>query len=165
METLVKNKNNVKNPIGLNPEYKVSLTERLNNLLANYQIFYMNVRGFHWNIKGERFFELHAKFEELYDDLQEKIDELAERVLTLGSTPLHTYSDYLIYTEIEAVRGVSDAREIVRHLLGSFTVIIGMQREILALSAEANDEGTNNLMGDYIKEQEKLVWMYQAFLG
>ena len=41
----------------------------LNNLLSNYQVFYMNVRGFHWNIKGEKFFELHAKFEELYDNL------------------------------------------------------------------------------------------------
>ena len=31
-------------------------------------------------------------------------------------------------------------------------------------SAEANDEGTNALMSDYIREQEKLVWMYSAFL-
>ncbi len=27
------------------------------------------------------------------------------------------------------------------------------------------DEGTNALMSDYIREQEKLVWMYSAFLG
>ena len=33
------------------------------------------------------------------------------------------------------------------------------------LSADANDEGTNALMSDYIRAQEKLVWMYGAYLG
>jgi starvation-inducible DNA-binding protein len=59
----------------------------LNDLLANYQILYTNVRGFHWNVRGEKFFELHVKFEELYDDLIIKIDEIAERILTLGYNP------------------------------------------------------------------------------
>ena len=30
---------------------------------------------------------------------------------------------------------------------------------------EAGDEGTNALMSDYIREQEKMVWMYRAYLG
>jgi starvation-inducible DNA-binding protein len=40
-----------------------------------------------------------------------------------------------------------------------------MQREILAQAGDADDEGTASLMGDYIKEQEKLVWMLKAYLG
>jgi starvation-inducible DNA-binding protein len=28
-----------------------------------------------------------------------------------------------------------------------------------------DDEGTNALMSDYIREQEKLVWMYSAYLN
>ncbi len=40
-----------------------------------------------------------------------------------------------------------------------------LQREILSISAEANDEGTNALMSDYIREQEKMVWMYNAYLS
>ena len=55
----------------------------LKQLLADYQIFYSNLRGLHWNIKGHGFFVLHAKFEELYDDVSEKADELAERILML----------------------------------------------------------------------------------
>ncbi|HRN41736.1 MAG TPA: ferritin-like domain-containing protein, partial [Vicingus sp.] len=43
--------------------------------------------------------------------------------------------------------------------------VIAMQREILALANEADDEGTNALMSDYIRAQEKLVWMYSAFLN
>lgn len=68
--------------------------EKLNDLLANYSLFYQNTRGFHWNIKGGKFFELHLKFEELYNDLLLKVDEVAERILTLGYTPEHKYSVY-----------------------------------------------------------------------
>ncbi|MBL7773731.1 MAG: hypothetical protein JNM95_12780 [Chitinophagaceae bacterium] len=39
-----------------------------------------------------------------------------------------------------------------------------MQRDLLSISEEVNDEGTNALMSDYIHEQEKLVWMYSAYL-
>ena len=57
------------NQIGLNEQQSKELAQKLNTLLANYHIFYINVRGYHWNIKGEKFFELHLKFEELYNDI------------------------------------------------------------------------------------------------
>lgn len=151
------------NRIGLDKKQAEELSMKLNDLLSNYQVFYMNVRGFHWNIKGEKFFELHLKFEELYNDLLLKVDELAERILTLGETPKHAYSDYIALSQIKEVKNASDANTTISSLLDSFEVLIKKQREILALSGEADDEGTNALMSDYIREQEKLVWMYTAF--
>ncbi|GAB4340604.1 MAG: Dps family protein [Flammeovirgaceae bacterium] len=153
------------NAIGLDKTQSQQLAEKLNKLLANYQVFYINTRGFHWNIKGEKFFELHLKFEELYNDLQLKNDELAERVLTLGFTPLHTYTDYLKNSQIKEVQNISDGKTAVSEILNSFATILPLQREILRLSGEAGDEGTNALMSDYIRQQEKLVWMYSAYLG
>lgn len=44
------------NAIGLDKDKAEKLAEKLNELLADFSIFYMNVRGFHWNIKGEKFF-------------------------------------------------------------------------------------------------------------
>jgi len=41
-----------KNIIGLDEQQAQQLADSLNELLANYQVFYMNVRGYHWNIKG-----------------------------------------------------------------------------------------------------------------
>ena len=153
------------NQIGLNAEAAKKLASKLNALLANYQIFYINTRGFHWNIKGDKFFELHLKFEELYTDLQLKNDELAERVLTLGETPMHSYSDYLKNSSIREVQNVSDGKKAVGEILHSFGILLPLQREILSLSAEAEDEGTNALMSDYIRQQEKLVLMYSSFLN
>ena len=153
------------NAIGLDREKSANLAGKLSELLANYSIFYQNVRGYHWNIKGQKFFELHLKFEELYNDLQLKIDEVAERILTLGHAPNHRYSDYTKSSAIVESSEVSDGMKAVADILNSFQTIITIQRELLLLSAEAGDEGTNALMSDYIRAQEKLVWMYSSFLG
>lgn len=154
-----------KNQIGLDKEKSKSLAFSLNNLLADYMMFYQNTRGLHWNIKGEKFFEMHLKFEELYTNLLLKVDEVAERILTLGASPLHTFDDYKSTAKIKSVRDVSDERQGVLIILKGFEILIVRQRELLKLSAEANDEGTNALMSDYIREQEKLVWMYSSYLN
>ena len=72
------------NSIGLDVTKSKSISKDLNQLLANFQRYYQNLRGIHWNIKGKRFFDLHIKFEELYTDANTKVDEIAERILTLG---------------------------------------------------------------------------------
>ena len=153
------------NEIGLDTMKAKHLAAKLNELLANYSLFYQNTRGYHWNIKGEKFFELHAKFEELYNDLLLKIDEIAERILTLGHSPNHNYSDYIGVSQIQESKQVSDGVKSVEQVLKAFSVIIPLQRELLDLSAEVGDEGTNALMSDYVREQEKMVWMYRAFLN
>ncbi|MFA5803732.1 MAG: Dps family protein [Melioribacteraceae bacterium] len=153
------------NSIGLSVKKSALLSSKLNQLLAEYQVFYMNVRGFHWNIKGDKFFELHLKFEELYNDLILKIDEIAERILTLGHTPVHSYSEYLKAASIQEKMLITNGTQAVNSILEAFQVILINQRELLLLSADANDEGTNSLMSDYIKQQEKLVWMYSAYLN
>lgn len=153
------------NNIGLKNADASVLSEKLNSLLANYQVFYMNARGFHWNIKGEKFFELHLKFEELYTNLQLKIDEIAERILTLGHTPLHSYTGYLKLSAIKEQTNISDGKKAVAEIVADFAVIMPLQRELLKLAGEADDEGTNALMSDYIREQEKMLWMYNAYLN
>ncbi len=153
------------NAIGLDQQQSEALAGNLNTLLANYSVFYQNVRGFHWNVKGQKFFELHVKFEELYNDLILKIDEIAERILTLGYAPEHNFSVYIDAASIKESKEVSDGLKCVRNILDSFKTTIELQRALLDQSAEANDEGTNALMSDYIREQEKLVWMYSAYLA
>ncbi|MHB1048696.1 MAG: Dps family protein [Bacteroidota bacterium] len=153
------------NAIGLDKTKSKQLADKLNELLANYSIFYQNTRGYHWNVRGEKFFELHLKFEELYTDMQVKIDDIAERILTLGYTPDHSYTDYKKISTIKESGKVSDGIAGVKDVLASMTVLITLQREIMNLSADAGDEGTNALMSDYIRAQEKLIWMYTAFLN
>ena len=152
------------NLIGLDKQQSQQLAQSLNHLLANYQVFYMNTRGYHWNIKGKEFFELHAKFEEIYTDLQTKIDEIAERILTIGAKPLHSFSSYLESAEIQEHTNVTDGQNTMQGLVEGFSHLISHQRKVLELATEADDEGTASQMSDYIREQEKLIWMLNAWL-
>lgn len=153
------------NAIGLHNSSANELADKLNTLLANYQIFYMNVRGYHWNVKGHQFFELHTKFEELYDDLLTKVDEVAERILTLGHQPVHAYSDYVKIASIQEDKDVHQGEACVRGIVQGYQTLIELQRDLLSLAADADDEGTASQVGDYIREQEKTIWMLNAYLG
>ncbi|MDG1731296.1 MAG: DNA starvation/stationary phase protection protein [Algibacter sp.] len=153
------------NSIGLDANKTKDLANDLNNLLANFQIYYQNLRGIHWNIKGKRFFDLHVKFEELYTDANLKVDEIAERILTLGETPLHTFQDYSAQAQVPVGKNVSEDEKTVELIVDSLTELLKIERQILDKSGDANDEGTNALMSDFITEQEKTVWMMKAWLS
>lgn len=155
----------MKNQIGLDNTKSKALVKKLNTLLATYQIFYMNSRGFHWNIKGPNFFELHLKFEEIYNDLLLKVDEIAERILTLGGSPDHSFSVYLKASKVSEVKNVSNGEKAVNNILSSLETVLNLERKILTLASDADDEGTTALMSDYIREQEKLVWMFSSYLS
>ena len=126
----------------------------LHSLLADFQVFYTNLRGFHWDIEGHGFFVLHGKFEELYDDAAEKADQIAERILMLGGKPENRFNE---------VSGVTRGDEAIGHILTTYSYLIGEERKLLELASEAGDEATVALMSDYLKEQEKMVWMLTAY--
>ncbi|WP_291118361.1 Dps family protein [Flavobacterium sp. UBA6135] len=152
------------NSIGLESKKAEILAAELNILLANFQVYYQNLRGLHWNIKGRRFFDLHVKFEELYNDSQLKIDSIAERILTLGGIPLHTFEDYIKNNKLQVGFNISKDEEAVNLIVLSLSQLLKIERVILSQSDEANDEGTNAMMSDFIKEQEKTIWMMKAWL-
>ena len=151
------------NRIGIEKKAADQMIEKLNILLAHAQLFYMNTKGLHWNIKGEKFFELHVKFEELYTDLNLKVDEIAERILTLEGAPLHSFTDYLKKSKIKEVTNVTEASKATEVVMDSLSTLVKIEREILSISDKANDEGKSALMSDYIRQQEKLMWMYSAY--
>ncbi|MCL4135908.1 UNVERIFIED_CONTAM: hypothetical protein GTU68_021233 [Idotea baltica] len=151
--------------LGLN-EIKINeLTVDLNELLANYQVYYQSLRGLHWNIKGKNFFQLHVKFEELYNDSQVKIDEIAERILTLEGEPIHTFDDYTSLAKVPVGKSISKDVAAVNLIVTSLKELIKIERNILDKSAEADDEGTNAMMSGFISEQEKTLWMFKSWLS
>lgn len=154
----------MKNQIGLDATYAKSVSEKLNLLLSNVQVFYQNVRGFHWNITGKQFYQLHSYFEDLYNDLNEKADEIAERILILGEQPVHAFSKYIKLSTIKEIENVSTFEGTVNEVLNTLKMLVEQEREILKFAGEADDDGTVDLMNGYISEQEKAIWMISAML-
>lgn len=142
-----------------------NVTKGLQQLLADLQIHYTNLRGFHWNIKGKEFYFLHEKFEEMYDDTAAKVDEVAERLLMLGETPVHTFTEYLKTSSIRETSVVSNGDEAVKIILETYRHLIAAERALISDAAEIGDEATVALLSDYITSQEKEVWMLTSYLG
>ena len=153
------------NHLGLPIEQAKEITNQLNTLLSTYQVHYQNLRGLHWNIKGNNFFELHLKFEEYYNDAQIKIDAIAERILTLGESPLHSFQDYLNHSKIDAATNIADDQNAVDLVNSSVKTILELERPILQLAGDINDDGTADLMTQFIAQQEKEVWMLRSWLN
>lgn len=139
------------------------VVEGLQQLLADYQVFYTNLRDYHWNVTGHGFFTLHEQFEKMYVDVATKIDEIAERILMLGGTPESRYSQYLQRTRLGEVSDVRCGTDAVDGLLDMLGAIIAEQRRLIKTAEAAEDAVTVDMLTGYLASQEKLVWIFVAF--
>ena len=150
--------------LGLDNAKVQPVAQALNQLLADYQVFYANLRGLHWNVRGKGFFTLHEAYEKLYNTVAEQVDEVAERILQLGERPENRYSEYLKVSNLKEDGFEREGRHALDRVLDTLKTLIAQERAIIELANEANDDVTAALMGDYLKGQEKLVWMLLSFL-
>ncbi|MDR0394416.1 MAG: DNA starvation/stationary phase protection protein, partial [Tannerella sp.] len=131
-----------KNFIGLDSAATEKNRACLNDLLANRQVYYTNLRGLHWDIKGDKFFELHALYEDYYNNEASAIDELAERIAMLGGHPENRFSEYLKIAEIKETHNVSDWAAGLNQLIETMKTLLTKYHKLLALANETDDSGT-----------------------
>jgi len=139
------------------------VVEELNILLADYNIYYQNLRGFHWNVVGKNFFDLHEKFEELYTDARIKIDEIAERILTLRYHPENRFSEYTKQAVVKEKASLITDEEMIDCVLNNHEEILKQMSKVVEKAEDAGDEGTIDMMGGYIGSLEKVSWMLDAW--
>jgi len=81
--------------------------------------------------------------------LKKKIYLIAERILTLGGTPLHTFSDYVNLAKVPVGKNITNDIESVQLVVKSLSVLLKIERAIL----NESDEGTKSMVIDFIAEQ------------
>ncbi len=141
----------------------MELENKLNEFLADLNIFYRKLQNYHWNIEGKDFFQVHAKLEELYDEINEQIDEIAEHIAILGGQPLGTMKDYLEKSSIkEAENKKIKSEEIYNNILSDYEELLKKTIEIKEKSENEKEYSTSSLIDDYIKEYGKIIWMLKS---
>ena len=100
----------------------------------------------------------------MYDDAVLKIDEIAERILTLRYQPTSNLSDYLKLSNLEESKSELTDEEMVKTLLKDHGKILNQLRKVVEVADKAEDEGTIDLIGAYIRELEKTSWMLDAWV-
>ena len=149
--------------LDIKPNYITPIVKELNTLLADYNLYYQNMRGYHWNVLGKNFFDLHIKFEELYTDARIKIDEIAERILTLRQHPVSEFSKYLDLASVKETSSLISDKQMVENILNQHGLLLRQMTKVVKKAEEAGDEGTIDLIGAYIRELEKVSWMLDAW--
>ena len=115
------------NYTGLDAAKVQPVAEALAILLADFQVYYANLRNFHWNE--------------------------------------HRPSKYLQVAQLKELDVVHCGQECLTHVLEMVKTIMAQERAVIAAADEAGDESSNALMSDFLREQEKLVWMLTATLA
>lgn len=155
---------NILSILNIKADYAQEMNLKLNKLAATLHVYYSNLRGFHWHVEGKSFFTFHEELEKMYDAEAERIDEVAERILQLGGVPVRLYGDIEKLSEIKQSEIMTCSNEISKNLLETVSILLRIEREILAFAGDNNDDVTSGMMSEYIAGQEKLVWMLTAFL-
>lgn len=138
----------------------MNLEEKLNEFLADLNVFYRKLQNYHWNVQGKDFFQTHKKLEELYDEVNESVDEIAEHILILGGQPLGTLKDYLAVATIqEAENKKVKSDEIYNNLIADYEKLFKKSTEIKEEADKQNDYDTSALIDDYILSYGKHLWM------
>nr|HRM13334.1 ferritin-like domain-containing protein [Flavobacterium sp.] len=75
-----------------------------------------------------------------------------------------TFEDYISNNQLIVGKNISNDEKAVHLIVTSLSHLLKIERLILSKSDEINDEGTNAMMSDFIAEQEKTIWMMQAWL-
>lgn len=138
----------------------MELENKLNELLADLNVFYRKLQNYHWNVQGKDFFHVHSKLEELYEKINEQIDEIGEHILILGGQPLGTIKDYIEKSTInEAENTKIKSEEVYVNLLKDYEKLLNKSIEIKEEADQQKQYSTSSVIDEYINEYGKIIWM------
>lgn len=147
-------------PLGLEAEVRKTSAERLNQVLADTMSLRDLYKKHHWQTAGPTFYQLHLLFDKHYQEQSELIDEIAERIQLLGGLSIAMAPDVAEMTRIP--RPPRDREEVpvqLSRLLEAHEIILKEVREAAKEAADADDDGTNDLLvSQVLRTNELQVW-------
>jgi starvation-inducible DNA-binding protein len=147
-------------PIALAESVCKSSVENLNQVLADTMTLRDMYKKHHWQVVGPTFYQLHLLFDKHYKEQSELVDLIAERIQTLGGISIAMAHDVAEMTGIPRIpRGRQEVPVQISWLLHAHELILLEARTMAKQAAEANDDGTNDiLVSDVIRTNELQVW-------
>ncbi|HEX4858021.1 MAG TPA: Dps family protein [Usitatibacteraceae bacterium] len=150
--------------LGIAEKDRAAIAAGLSHLLADSYTLYLMTHNFHWNVKGPMFQTLHLMFEAQYNELALAVDLIAERIRALGYPAPGTYREYAKLTSIAEPRGVPEAKDMIRLLVGGQEAVVRTARKLFPLVDKAGDEPTADLLTQRMQISEKNAWMLRSLL-
>lgn len=151
--------------IGLSEDTCSTISNALNDVLANTYVLAVKTQGFHWNVVGAHFLDLHAMFGRQYDAMAATVDLVAERIRALDNSPVSSMKDMLSRSYITEESGPIGAAEAVKQLLVDHERCAASVRRLAKFTGKYEDQPTTNMLADIGQFHEKEAWMLRSLLA
>jgi len=142
-----------------------SLSESLNQVLADSYALMSLTHLAHWNVEGPGFFALHTAFQTQYEELFVAIDEIAERIRALGSYAIGGLATHAAVSMIEEFVSPMSQEGYVKALLAANEKLVHDAIHARDLAGKVNDPESQDLMTARITLHQKTIWMLKSFLA
>ncbi len=141
-----------------------SLTESLNQVLADSYALMALTHLAHWNVEGQGFFALHTAFQTQYEELFTAIDEIAERVRALDAYAIGGLGKFAQVAQMKEFAAPLAQEDYVKRLIAANEKLLADAATARDLAGQANDAESQDLMIGRITLHQKTVWMLKSFL-
>jgi starvation-inducible DNA-binding protein len=150
----------VRMPIALSENACKEGVENLNQLLADTMTLRDLYKKHHWQLAGPTFYQLHLLFDKHYGEQNDLVDAIAERIQVLGGVSIAMAPDVAEMSLIpRPPKGREEVPVQISRLLHAHEVVLKEARTMARLTANAGDDGTNDLIvSDVIRRNELQAW-------
>ncbi len=141
-----------------------TLTDSLNQVLADSYALMALTHLAHWNVEGPGFFALHTAFQTQYEELFTAIDEIAERIRALNAYAIGGLGKFSQTAQMKEFAAPLPQEEYVKLLIAANEKLLADAAQARDLAGRANDAESQDLMIGRITLHQKTVWMLKSFL-
>jgi starvation-inducible DNA-binding protein len=151
--------------IDIKPKLRDSITNLLNQQLADTVDLYTQVKQAHWNVKGAQFIALHELFDKLAEGLEEPVDDIAERITALGGVARGTARIAAQDSRLtEFPHGRVDGMQAVALLADRYAALGASTRTAIEIASREGDADTSDLFTGISRGLDKALWFLEAHL-
>jgi starvation-inducible DNA-binding protein len=153
-------------PVALSYDSRMYSCQRLNLLLADSQILHALYKKYHWLMRGPTFYQLHLLLDKHAGEQLELVDLTAERIQTLGGIAVGDPRHVAELTRVpRAPNGAEEVPAMLSRLLEAHEIILTDAHDAATRTAEAGDDGTNDLLvSNLIRTNELETWFIAEHL-
>lgn len=148
-----------------NPDGQAQLTQKLDGLLTDYELYHRNLRRIHWDQKLRPYLDFNDKLSRLYQIADHSKNEIAENLLALGGEPdLQNIEVAHLLPErrVNAITQVHDFDQATRTVIQNSHQLLQEVREIFFLAAELNEQHTQQLMAGLAQQLSFTVGIFNG---
>lgn len=151
--------------LSLQSPARASLTELLNQHLADLTDLVSQLNNAHWNVRGAHFHSLHKAFEEVAGMVESEIDELAERITALGGVAQGSIRQAAQASRLQPWPTGAQGFELVAAMADRTAAAANAVRTDIDRAAALGDAGTADLLTGLGRALDKAVWLLDAHLS